>query len=76
MAEFTVPIVKRELLGLWHDYWGNGTKCSDAAREAMRRGDLGQTIDVKASNKRQAALEAKRLRPDCFVISESISRHG
>ena len=53
-SDYTVKIVERELLALWHEFWDRPNPTARAKR-AARGGALGQVRIVRAKNKRDAA---------------------
>ena len=73
MPEYLVPIVKRELLPLWREYWESGPP-SDEAIEQNKDGSLGLSVDVKARNTREAAKIAEDENPGHVAIVESIQK--
>lgn len=75
MPHFNVPIVRRELLSLWRDFW-TSPEPSDEAKKANADGSLGQSIDVQAKSKHEAAKLAESKRPGYVAILNSIERMG
>jgi hypothetical protein len=75
MAEFVVPIVKQALLPLWRDYWTT-QRPSKEAIAANGKAALGQTYQIKAKNKAEAAAKAEAANPGYVVIRDSIERIG
>lgn len=73
-SSYIVPIVKRELLGLWHDFWDGPH--SKEAKHAAKKGSLGRTVEVKARNMTEAAKNAEAANPGCVAIRDAIHRLG
>jgi hypothetical protein len=71
---YSVPIVDRKLVTLWHEYWDH-KKPSKEAKAANRDGSLGRTALVKAKDKKHAAVTAERQNPGCVAIADAIERH-
>jgi hypothetical protein len=74
-STYVVPIVKRDLMPLWHDYW-DSKKPSKKAKKLSRDGSLGQTATVTAKNKRDAAAIAEAQNPGHAAIQNAVSRIG
>lgn len=75
MAFYIVPIVKKELLTLWHDYWDSKNP-SEAAKKANEDACLGQTALVNARNMKEAAVAAEKQHTGCVAIVDAISKVG
>jgi hypothetical protein len=73
MSLYSVPIVRRELLALWHDFW-DGPK-TKAAQEADQHGELGRSQLIEARNTDEAASIAESQNPGYVAIRDAISRH-
>jgi hypothetical protein len=74
-STYIVPIVKRDLVPLWHDYW-DSKKPSNEAKKVSRDGSLGRTATVTAKNKRNAAAIAEAQNPGDVAISDAVSGIG
>lgn len=72
-ATFIVPIVKKELLSQWHEYWEEKDP-SARARASNKDASLGQTHTVRARNKQEAAKIAESERPGFVAIQSAITR--
>jgi len=72
-ANYTVAIVRKELLSLWHDFW-DGPQ-SPAAKKANKHGALGQTVMIRARNKNEAADLAEQQNPGYVAIRDATERH-
>lgn len=73
MPEYMVPIVRRDLLGLWHEMW-DSDKPTKRALEANRDGSLGQTFTVKAKSKAEAATLAEAQNPGYVAIRDGVQK--
>jgi hypothetical protein len=71
---FTVPIVRRQLVSLWHDYWDKGTPTKEALK-ANRRGALDKSASVEADSAVKAARKAEAENPGHVAIFDAIKRH-
>ena len=73
MPDYEVPIVRSELLALWHEY--NDAKTpTERSKLAAADGSLGQTRIVRAASALQAAMQAERENPDYVAVTLSIRR--
>lgn len=75
MTYYIVPIVKRELLSLWHELH-DSKEPSEEAKQANKTASLGQAINVQARNKNEAASLAETQNPGCVAIRGAIERLG
>jgi hypothetical protein len=74
-STYIVPIVKRDLMPMWHDYW-DSKKPSKEAKKVSRDGSLGRTATVTARNRRNAATIAEAQNPGDVAIHDAVSRIG
>jgi hypothetical protein len=74
-STYIVPIVKRDLMPLWHDYW-DSKKPSKEAKKVSRDGSLGKTATVTAKNKRDAVAIAEAQNPGHVAIQDAVSKIG
>jgi hypothetical protein len=70
---FDVPIVRKDKLHLWHEFWDRKPQTRRAKR-ANRDASLGQTVIVKARNKKDAAKVAESENPGFVAIKDAIGR--
>ncbi len=75
MTEYSVPVVERAQLSLWHEYW-NGPEPSTRAKAANANGSLEKTIIVTARNPSEAATIAEKKKPGYTAIRSSIKSLG
>jgi hypothetical protein len=69
---YLVPIVQKEKLSLWYEFWVRRPPTKRAV-EANRNGSLGQTFPIVARNKAEAAKKAEAEHPGFVAIRESIT---
>jgi hypothetical protein len=70
---YSVPIVRRELLWLWYDVWGETTPLGQETNKDSR---FRQTRIIRASNKIEAATFAEKENPGHAVIRDFIVKLG
>jgi hypothetical protein len=75
LTEYSVPVVERAQLSLWHEYW-DGQEPSARAKTANANGSLEKTIIVTARNPSEAAMIAEKKRPGHTAIRSSIKSLG
>jgi hypothetical protein len=75
LTEYSVPVVLRAQVSLWHEYW-DGKAPSDRAKAANANGSLEKTIIVTAKTPSEAAAVAEHKRPGHVAIRTSIKSLG
>jgi len=75
VPEYSVPIVHRDSLKLWHEFWDQPLQTQPSI-DANRDGSLGQTAHIKARNKNDAAKIAENQNPGYVAIRDAIQRIG
>ena len=73
MPMYDVPIVRRELLSLWHEFW-DGPEPTERASQADRDGSLSHSETIIADSATEAATLAERKHPDCVAIREHVRK--
>jgi hypothetical protein len=70
---YSVPIVRKEFLHLWHEFWDKNIP-TERAKKANEDASLGQTERVEAKNKEEAARLAEARNPGCVAIHDAINK--
>ncbi len=74
-STYSVPIVERRLLPLWHEFWDQDPP-SERAIKANADGSLQRTaFPISTNNMRVAADIAEKQNPGCVAIRSAIQRH-
>ena len=74
MPLYDVPIVRRDLLSLWHEFWDGPepTERSHLANDAD--GCLSRAVKVHAPNATQAAAIAERQNPGDVALRDYVRK--
>lgn len=75
MPDYNVPIVEKDKLTLWKEFW-EGKEPTQKSIDANKRAELGQSVFVKAKNKQEAKKIAEKNNPGCVAILSAISLEG
>ena len=73
MPLYDVPIVRRDLLALWHEFW-DGPEPTERAYLASVDGSLDRAVKVHAANATRAASIAERDNPNCVAIRDYVRK--
>ena len=73
MPMYDVPIVRRDLLSLWHEFW-DGPEPTERAHLANAGGSLDRAVKVRAAHATQAASIAERDNPNCVAIRDYVRK--
>ena len=73
MPLYDVPIVRGDLLSLWHEFW-DGAEPTERARHADADGSMNRAVKIRAANATQAAIIAERDNPDCVAIRDYVRK--
>jgi hypothetical protein len=73
MPDYEVPIVRSELLALWHEY-NDAETPTERSKLAAADGSLGQSRTVRAASALNAAIQAEQENPGYAAVTLSIRR--
>jgi hypothetical protein len=73
MPVYDVPIVRQDLLSLWHEFW-DGPEPTERASLASVNGDLDRAVKIRAANASQAASLAERDHPGDVAIRDYVRK--
>jgi hypothetical protein len=73
MPLYDVPIVQRELVSLWHEFW-DGPEPTERAYLANVDGALERAVQVHAENATEAVSIAERDNPGDVAIRDYVRK--
>ena len=73
MPVYDVPIVRRDLLSLWHEFW-DGPEPTERAYLASVNGALDRAVKIRAANATQAASLAERDNPGDVALRDYVRK--
>ena len=73
MPLYDVPIVRKDLLFLWREFW-DGPEPTQRARAANIGGCLEQAVQIRAENAIEAASLAESYNPGNVALHEYIRK--
>ena len=73
MPLYDVPIVRRDLLSHWHEFWDR-PEPTERASEADADGSLSRAVKVRAANATQAASVAEHNSPGDVALRDYVRK--
>ena len=73
MPMYDVPIVRTDLLSLWHEYW-DGPEPTKRASLANIGGCLEQAVQIRAENATEAASLAESYNQDHVALRDYVRK--